>query len=78
MEDHIINKNDQYKYILLRGFYYNFFEEEKGGGNREGLDRYPYLKHLIKLWRGNCVKEMAKNNEAVGMKNCLTMGGQGN
>ena len=32
------------------------------------------MKHLIQLWTRNCVKQMAKMNEAVGMKNFLTMG----
>ena len=47
MNDHIINEKDQYKAIGLRGFDYNSFEEEEGGRNRERLDGYPYLKHLI-------------------------------
>ena len=44
---------------------------------REGLDGYPYLKHLIHLWPGDWVKQMAKKNESVGTKNCIKMGGGG-
>ena len=51
--------------------------EEDGGGNREGLDRYPYLKHLIQLWPGDWVKQMEKMNEAVVIKNTYTMNGGG-
>ena len=47
--DHIVNEKDQYKVIILRGFDYKLFEEEEGGGTRERLDGYPYLKHLIQL-----------------------------
>ena len=47
MKDHIIDEKEDYKYIGLRGFYYKIFEEEEGGGTREGLDAYPYLKHII-------------------------------
>ena len=36
---------------------------------REVLDGYPYLKHIIQLWPGDWVKQMAKMNELVGMKN---------
>ena len=57
--------------------HYSLFEEEKGGGTREGLDGYTYLKHLIQLWPGDCVKQMIKIYEAVGMKNHFTMDGRG-
>ena len=46
-------------------------------GDREGLDGYPYLKHLIQLWSGYWVKNISKMNEAVGMKNRFTVGGGG-
>ena len=45
------------------------------GGVREGLDRYPYLKHLIQLCPGDWVKQMVKINGMVGMKNRLMMYG---
>ena len=77
MTDHIIDEKDQYEAIGLRGFDYKLFDEEEGGGTREGLDGYPYLRHIIQLWPGDWVKQMAKMNEAVGMKNRVTMGGGG-
>ena len=49
VNDNIIYKNEQYKDIGLRGFDYKLFEEEEGGGTREGLDGYTYLKHLSQL-----------------------------
>ena len=64
-------------HIGLHGFDYILFEEEEGGGTRKGLGRYPYLKHLIQLWPGNWAKQMAKMNEAVGMKNSFMMDGGG-
>ena len=47
VKDHIIDEKEDYKHIGLSGFDYKSFEEEEGGGTREGLDGYPYLKHLI-------------------------------
>ena len=73
VKDHIINEKEDYKYIVLSGFYYKLFGEEEGGGNREGLDGYPYLKRLIQLWPVDWVKQTAKMNEAVGTKNNFTM-----
>ena len=49
MKDHVIDEKEDYKEIELRGFDYSLFEENEGGGKQEGLDGYPYLKHLIKL-----------------------------
>ena len=77
VKDHIINEKEDYKDIGLCGFDYKLFEEEEGWGKRKGLDGYPYLKHLIKLWPGDWVKQMANMNEAVGMNNRVTMNGGG-
>ena len=49
VKDHVIDEKEDYKEIELRGFDYSLFEENEGGGKLEGLDGYPYLKHLIKL-----------------------------
>ena len=77
MKDHTINEKEQCEAIVLCGFDYKSFEEEAGGGTREGLDRYPYLKHLIQLRRVDWVNQMKKMNKAVGMKNRLTIAGGG-
>ena len=53
VKDQIIDENDNYKAIGLRGYEYKLFDREKGWGTREVLYRYPYLKHLIKLWPGD-------------------------
>ena len=45
-------------------------------GVREVLDRYPYLKHIILLWKVYWGKQTAKMNEAVSMENPLTMSGR--
>ena len=47
-------------------------------GIREVLDRYPYLKHLIKFWPGDWEKQIAKINEAVGMNDFSQWMGEGN
>ena len=43
MKDHIIDEKEDYKDTGLRGFDYKLFEEDEGGGTREGLDGYTYL-----------------------------------
>ena len=53
MKDHVIDENGDYKKIGLRGFNYSLFKENEGGRKQEGLDGYPYLKYLIKLWLGD-------------------------
>ena len=72
VKDHIIDEKENHKEIGLHGFDYKLFEEEEGGGNREGIDGYPYLKDLIQLWPGYWVRQMEKMNEAVCMKNRFT------
>ena len=37
MKDHVIEKKEDYKDIRLRGFDYSLYEENGGGGEREGL-----------------------------------------
>ena len=76
-KDHVIEEKEYYKEIGLRGFDYSLFEENKGRGEQEGLDRSPYMKHLIKLWPGDWEKQMEKMNEAVCMKNRVTLNGGG-
>ena len=71
MKDNIIKEKDDQKYIGIRGFDYKLFEEEESGGVKEGLVGYTYLKHRIKLWPGDWVKQVANMNEAVGENNCL-------
>ena len=73
MKDYIINEKEYYKAIGLRGFDYTLFEEEEGRGTIEGLYGYTYLKHLIKLWPDDWVKQMVKMNDAVFMKNRFKM-----
>ena len=60
MKDHVIEEKEDYKEIRLHGFDYSLFEEKEGRGKREGIYGYPYLKHLIKLWPGDWVRQMEK------------------
>ena len=77
VKDHVIEEKEDYKEIGLRGFDCSLFEGEKGGGEREGLYGFPYLKHLIKLWPGDWEKNMERMNKAVTMKNRVTLNGGG-
>ena len=58
VKDHIIDEKEDYKNIGLSGFDYKLFVEEEGGGAREGLYGYTYLKHLIQLYPVDWVKNM--------------------
>ena len=77
MKEHIIDEKEDYKEIGLRGFDYMLFEEEYGGGTREILDGYTYLKNIMQLWPGDWVRQMEKINEAVCMNNRFTSNGGG-
>ena len=57
------------------GLIKNYLSKRVFWGAREVLYGYPYLKHIIQSWSGYWFKHMAKNNEAVGMNNRLTMDG---
>ena len=58
----VIDGKEDYKEIGLCGFDYKLFEEEEGKRKQEGLDRYPYLNHLIQLWTGCWLRQMGKMN----------------
>ena len=77
MKDNIIDGQQDYKDIGLRGFDYKLFGEEEGGRTRQGLYAYHYLKYPIQLCSGDWVKQMTKIDEAVGIKNRYTMDGGG-
>ena len=77
MKDHVIDEQEDYKEIGLRGFDYKLFEEDEGGGKRERLDGYPYFKHFIKLWTGYWLRQMGKLNKAVCMKSRFLSNGGG-
>ena len=77
VKDHIIDEKEDHKDIRLRGFDYKLFEEQEGGGTRKGLYSYPYLKHIVQLCPDDWVIQMAKMNEAVDMKNRVTINGEG-
>ena len=47
------------------GLIINYLSKRGLGGNREGLDGYPYLKHIIQLWIGDWVKHMKKKERVL-------------
>ena len=49
-----------------------YLRKSSGGGGQQGLDEYPYLKHLMKLWPGDWIRQIEKMNEAVCMNNCVS------
>ena len=60
VKDQVIDGKEDYKEIGICGFDYKLFEEEVGGRKQEGLDGYPYLKHIIQLWTGYWLRHMEK------------------
>ena len=52
-EDNIFRGGYYYKAIRLCGLCYQLFEEEEGGGVREVIYGYPYLKHITFSWSGD-------------------------
>ena len=73
MKYHTIDEKGDYKDIGLHVFDYKLFEEDGGDGTIDLLDGCPYLKHIIQLWKCDWVKQIEKINEAVGMKNNITI-----
>ena len=53
VDDHVVEEPTDYDEIGLRGFDFNFFDEDKKGVGREGSSDFPYLLMLIKLWLGD-------------------------
>ena len=49
MKDNAVGKKEEYKEIGIRGCDYKLFKVEAVGVVQEGIDGYPYLKHLIEL-----------------------------
>ena len=69
VKDNITKENQEFEATGIGGFDYKLFEDEEGGGVRQGLDGYHYLKHLIQLWPWYWVNHTEKMNEAVGENN---------
>ena len=55
--------------IVLRDFDSKLFEEDNGGGVRQGIAWYPYLKHLIELCPWDWVEQLSEMNEDIGERN---------
>ena len=69
MKDNVVGGNQEYKAIGIREFDYKLFEEEEGGGVQEGIDGYPYLKHLIELCPGIYIQNLSKMNKEISERN---------
>ena len=65
MKDNIIEEKGEYKSIRLCGLYYKLFEDEEGGCVRKGIDGYPHLKHIIKLWPWDREDRLGNLNEVI-------------
>ena len=69
MEDNVVGGKEEYKSIGISGFDYKLFEEEEGGGVREGIYGYTYLKHIIELCLGDWFDHLSKINEEINERN---------
>ena len=49
----------------LRGFDFNFFDEEEEGVGIESLSYYPYLLMLMNLWPGYWKTQLRRTKQKV-------------
>ena len=65
VDDHAVEEPSDHEEIGLRGFDFNFFDEDEEGVVREGSIDFPYLIMLSKLWPGNCKTQLKRVNQKV-------------
>ena len=64
-ENHFVEEPTDNEEIGLRGFDFDFFDEDEEGVVREGYSEFPYLLMLIKLWAGNWNTQLNSVNQKV-------------
>ena len=66
--DHVVEDPSDHEDIGLRGLDFIIYHEEKEGFVREDCSE-PYLKMLIKLWRGDWIDQLKRMNRKVDEEN---------
>ena len=62
VDDHVVEEPTDHEEIGLRGFDFNFFDEDDEGVVVEGSIYFPYLLILIKLWPSNWKIQLKRIN----------------
>ena len=78
MKDNIIKENEDYKDIELRGFDYNYLEEEEGGGGSIGIIKVSLFYSSNSVVSRVLCQADGKMNEVVDNNNRLykSVGGE--
>ena len=64
-ENHFVEEPTDNEEIGLRGFDFDFFDEDEEGVVREGYSEFPYLLMLINIWTGNWNTQLNSVNQKV-------------
>ena len=65
VDDHVVEEPTDHAEIILRGFYFDVFDQDGEGVVREGSSEFPYLIILIKLWPGYWMNRLKMMNQKV-------------
>ena len=65
VDDHVVEEPTDNDEIGLRGFDFNFFNQDEEGVVIEGYSDFPYLLMLIKLWTGGWMTKFKRMNHKV-------------
>ena len=65
VDNHNVEETTDHYDIGLRGFDFNFLNEDEKGEGREGYSNFPYLLILIQLWPGYWETQLKKINNKL-------------
>ena len=69
VDDHVVEEATDHDEIVLQGFDFNLFGEDKKGVGREGSSEFPYLLMLINMWTGDWKNQLNRTNQKVDADN---------
>ena len=65
VDDHVLEEPTDHEEIGLRGFDFNYFDEDEEGVVREGSSDFPYLPMLINIFPGYWKNQLKRMNQKV-------------
>ena len=74
VDDHVTEEETYHYEIGLRGFDFNFFDEDEKGVGREGSGEFPYLLMPINLWHVYWNTQLKSMNQKGDEDNVKAMG----
>ena len=69
VKDNIIKESRPMRILDYVDLIINYLKKRRVGEFCEGFDGYPYFKHLIKFFPGDCFKHTPKRNEVADENN---------